>query len=131
MELTQGRHSRSVDTPRKALSRRLGVGQDWLVPCEVHLCTQIGSFKNAIYNLIPICFQRRFGKCKKQQNCVNRNGRLIHRLLDSKSALSFILNFLVPKAKGSKKDLSTMDLYLHVQILQETVGEEDTFKGMP
>lgn len=99
MELTQERHSSSVDPPRKALSRTLSVGQDWLVLCEVHLCTQIGSFKDAIYNLIPICFQRGLGRCKKQQNCVNRNGRLIHRLLNSKSAVSFILNFLAPKAK--------------------------------
>lgn len=50
---------------RKAFSRRLRFGQDWLVDCEFHLCTQIGFFKNVIYNLYPICFQKEFWKCKK------------------------------------------------------------------
>ena len=86
MEVTQERHSSSVDTPGKALSRRLSAGQDWLAPCEVHLCAQIDSFKNAIYNWIPICFQRGFGKRRKQLNCVNRNGEAIRRLSDPRSA---------------------------------------------
>lgn len=60
---------------------------------------QIGSFKNAVYNLIPICFQRGLGRRRNPQNCVSRRGGPVRRLLDSPSALSFILNFLVPTAK--------------------------------
>ena len=51
-----------MDTPRKVLCGRLGVGQDWFVEHEVHLCTQVGSFRSRVYDLRPVCFRKGFGE---------------------------------------------------------------------
>lgn len=104
MELTRGRGLwGQCGHPRKVLSRRLSAGQDGPVSWEVRLRPQIGSFKNAVYNLMPVCFQRGVGRGRKPQKCVSRRGGLVRRLRDSPSALSFILNFLVPAAKGGAR----------------------------
>ena len=55
------------DPPGKALCRSLSAGQGWAVELEGHLCTQVGSFRNCIYDLHPICFQKGLGETRKRE----------------------------------------------------------------
>lgn len=51
-----------MDTPRKVLCRRLGVGQDWFMEHGAHLCTPVGSFRSSVCDLSPMCFRKGFGE---------------------------------------------------------------------
>lgn len=116
LELTQERRrTGSADTPQKGTIRETRWWAGWVG--EVHLCTQIGSFKNIIYDLYPTYFQKQFGKGKKTIELCKEKRRLITWIIiaPNQPQVLFGTSWHLSK-KGGKKGVLVTDLCLHAQI---------------